>query len=208
MHTQPLESGLSGLGLVSLLLLVLAAVSLILIAIAGLFSGFGYSVEGLVARSVQETGEAVRVTGTPVGYKATFLEIEGVGCIPATENQNAIGFVRVSVTPLVGTLATDTDLMDLAFVTKDSSIPLRKTMAGHVAPGNWTIIRKYNVLPGKSADRDDILGANEVFDILISLPQPLGPHQKASIVFSPEHGMPYSLELSIPPLIRPVTLLS
>lgn len=208
MQKQPFESGLSVLGVLFLLLLVFAAVSLILIAIAGLFPGFGYLVEGLVARSVQETGEAVRVTGTPIGYKATFLEIEGIGCLTATENQNAIGFVRVSITPLVGTLAIDTDLMDLAFVTKDSSIPLRKTMAGHVAPGNWTIIRKYNVLPGKNADRDDILEANEVFDILISLPQAFGPHQKASIVFSPEHGMSYSLELSIPPVITPVTFLS
>jgi hypothetical protein len=208
METQSKETGFSNLELLILLFFVVGGVYLIISSPVGHFPGFDSPTGGLVARSIQESGEAIRVTGTPTGYPATWQEIDGIAAIPAAEDQHAIGFVRVSITPLIGTFAIDTNLMQISFVMNGSPIPLRKTRGNHVETGRWVIVGKYNVLPGKSADRDDILEANEVFDILLSLPEPLGPHRKASIVFLPDHGMPYILKISIPPVIRPVTMLS
>ncbi len=204
---QRVEPGISGLFPVILFIVILACVP-VFMAFPSLDRDDFTQPGGIVIRSVQQSGESIRVTGTPVGYPGTSREIEGIAAVPVMENQNAIGFVILSITPLVGDLAIDTDSMGLALVTKDSVLLLQKTREKKVGPGEWAIVRKYNLLPGKSADADDILEAHEVFEILVSLPVPLLPGQKGTLVFSPRHGMQYSQKLAVPPVIRPVTLLS
>lgn len=164
----------------------------------GLFSG------GLIRVAISESGDSVRIYGTPVGYSSISREIEGIDAIASKENPATIGFLGVSVTPLVGDLSIDTHRMGIAIARPDNEMSITRSRDSAVSPGHWIIARKYHMIPMKSPDEDDILEAGEIFDLLISLPEPLFPNQKFSIILAPEHGMPWKQELTVPPVIKPV----
>lgn len=159
---------------------------------------------GLIRGVISESGDSVRIYGTPVGYSSFSREIEGIDAIASKENLATIGFLSVSVTPLVGDLSIDTHRMGIAIARPDIEMSITRSRDSAVSPGHWIIARKYHMIPMQSPDDDDILEAGEIFDLLISLPEPLFPNQKFSIILAPEHGIPWKQELTVPPVIKPV----
>ncbi|MCU0632925.1 MAG: flagellin [Methanolinea sp.] len=198
------ETGITGLEVIFLILFLAIAVYMVFtLAIPPV--GHGGSPGGLFVRAVQESGDSVRVTGMPIGYLSVSQKIEGIAAVAATENKNAIGFLVVSVTPLIGDLAIDINRMGITIVSPDTDTTFTRSRNASVGPGNWTILKKYNLIPMKTADEDDILEASEIFDLLISLPEPFPPYHTFSLVFSPEHGIPYTQKLTVPPAVTRVT---
>jgi len=165
----------------------------------GLFSG------GLIKGAISESGDSVRIYGTPIGYSSVSREIEGIHAIAYREDPNALGFFLISVTPIVGDLSIDINRMKITIVSAGNELPVTLSTTASLGPGNWTIVGKYHMIPMHSADEDDILEGGEIFDLLISLPESFTPYQKFTIVLSPEHGIPWKQELKVPPVIKPVT---
>lgn len=164
----------------------------------------GESRGGLIRGAISESGDSVRIYGTPVGYASVSRKIEGIDAIASEENPATIGFLGISVTPLVGDLSIDTHRMGIAIARPDKEMVITRSRNPGVSPGHWIIARKYHMIPMTSPDEDDILEGGEIFDLLISLQEPLSPNQKFSIVLSPEHGMAWKQELTVPPVIKPV----
>lgn len=165
----------------------------------GLFSG------GLIKGAISESGDSVRIYGTPIGYSSVSREIEGIHASASREDPNALGFFLISVTPIVGDLSIDINRMKITIVSAGNEIPVTLSRTASLGPGNWTIVSKYHMIPMHSADEDDILEGGEIFALLISLPESFTPYQKCTIVLSPEHGIPWKQELTVPPVIKPVT---
>lgn len=159
---------------------------------------------GLIRGAISESGDSVRIYGTPIGYSSVSREIEGIHAISSMENPNALGFLLVSVTPIVGDLSIDTNRMRITIVSAGNEIPVARNRNAILNPGNWTIVKKYNMIPMQSADEDDILEGGEIFDLLISLPEPFPPYKKLIIILSPEHGMPWKQEFTVPPVTSPI----
>lgn len=159
---------------------------------------------GLVAWAAYQSGDSVRVYGNPAGYPSVSGAIGGVGAVAAREDPRALGFLMVPVTPLVGDFAIDTDRMGISIVAAGRTTQVKRSTGLPLWPGNWTIAAKHNMIPMHAADDDNILEAGEMFDLLISLPEPLSPYQEFSIVLSPERGMPYTQKFVVPPSVAPV----
>jgi len=201
------ETGITGLEAV-FLFIILAIAGYLVFSLACSPSDQGGTVRGLVPRAIEESGDSVRVTGMPVGYSSISRRISGVDAVAARENEKALGFLVISVTPVIGDLAIDTDRMGIAVVVSQDRTHVSRSRDARLLPGNWTIVKKYNMIPMKSADDDDILEASEIFDLLISLPEPLFAYQEFSIMLSPEHGVPFTQKLTVPRAITPVTELA
>ncbi len=159
---------------------------------------------GLIRGAISESGDSVRIYGTPIGYSSISREIEAKHAIASRENPNTLGFFLISVTPIVGDLSIDINRMKITIVSAGNGMPITMSRDAILNPGNWTIVKKYNMIPMKSADEDDFLEGGEIFDLLISLPVPLTPYQKFSIVLSPEHGIPWKQEFTVPPVTSPI----
>lgn len=158
----------------------------------------------LIRGAISESEDSVRVYGTPIGYSSVSREIEGIHAIASSENPNALGFFLISVTPIVGDLSIDTNRMRITIVSAGNEMPVARSRNAALNPGNWTIVKKYNMIPMRSADEDDILEGGEIFDLLISLPEPFPPYKKLIIILSPEHGMPWKQEFTVPPVTSPI----
>ena len=197
------EEGITGLEVICLLIFLAVAIYVVFTHVYTPNEDGG-TPRGLIAGAVYESGDSVRMYGMPVGYSSVSREIEGIDAVAATENPSALGFLLVSVTPLIGDLAIDLDRMEMTIVSSGTKTLIIRSRGASVGPGNWTIAGKSNMIPMKSADEDDLLEASEIFDLLISMPEPFFPYQKFSVVLSPEHGVPYTQKLTVPPLFTPV----
>jgi len=160
--------------------------------------------ESLIRGAISESGDSVRIYGTPIGYSSVSREIEGIYAISSMENPYALGFLLISVTPIVGDLSIDTNRMKITLARAGDEIPVSRSRDVALNPGNWTIAKKYNMIPMHSADEDDILEGGEIFDLLISLPESFTPYEKFIFILSPEHGMPWKQEMTVPPVTSPI----
>ena len=158
----------------------------------------------LIRGAISESGDSVRIYGTPIGYSSVSREIEGIYAIASREDPNALGFFLLSVTPIVGDLSINTNRMRITIVSSGNEIPVARSRDVALNPGNWTIVKKYNMIPMHTADEDDILERGEIFVLLISLPESFTPYEKFIIVLLPEHGMPWNQEMTVPPVTSPI----
>ena len=197
------EAGITAYESICVLILFVIAFSIIISISSsyfqdGLFSG------GLIRGAISESGDSIRIYGTPIGYSSVSREIEGKHAIAPREDPNALGFILISVTPIVGDLSIDTNRMRITIAGGGYEMPVTMSRNAALYPGNWTIVKKYNMIPMRSADEDDILEGGEIFDLLISLPESFTPYQKFTIVLSPEHGVPWKQEMTVPPVTSPI----
>jgi hypothetical protein len=84
----------------------------------------------------------------------------------------------------------------------------RKDSRPLVCPG-WTIAGKFNMLPLKSANGDNILDPNEQFEIFACPTNTTVPYQQFSLTILPSGNMaPPIVSATVPPLVQPITSLS
>ncbi len=203
MSIQNRQSGITSIEVVIILVLI-GFCSYMVISLLHSSNQLSISNRGLVRGAISESGDSVRIYGTPIGYSSVSREIEGIHAIASGEDPNALGFFLISVTPIVGDLSIDTNRMRITIVSAGNEIPVARNRNAILNPGNWTIVKKYNMIPMQSADEDDILEGGEIFDLLISLPEPFPPYKKLIIILSPEHGMPWKQEFTVPPVTSPI----
>jgi len=197
------QSGITRFEAIALLFLI-GFSSYLVISVTSISDPSSLLNRDLIRGAISESGDSVRIYGTPIGYSSVSREIEGIYAIPPMENPNALGFLLVSVTPIVGDLSIDTNRMKNTLARAGNEMPVSRSRDVALNPGNWTIVKKYNMIPMHSADEDDILEGGEIFDLLISLPESFTPYEKFIVVLSPEHGMPWKQEMTVPPVTSPI----
>jgi len=203
MPDQNRQSGITIFQVVIILFLIVFSLYLVIFLLSSSNTSC-LSNRGLIRGALSESGDSVRIYGTPIGFSSISREIEGKHAITSRENPNALGFLIISVTPIEGDLSLNTNRMRITIVSSGNEIPVSRSRDVALNPGNWTIVKKYNMIPMQSADEDDILEGGEIFDLLISLPEPFTPYEKLIFVLSPEHGIPWKQEFTVPPVTSPI----
>lgn len=84
------------------------------------------------------------------------------------EYPNRLGTVRFVVSLFIGdTAEIGMDRLQVIWARAGKPESIRRTSAGTIVCPNWTISGKYNQLPGRTADSDDLLEPNEQFELTI-----------------------------------------
>lgn len=192
----------------SVILIILAGVAGAIILLHALTTHHDSFPHGLVAMSIRESGDSVRITGDPIGYSSIPRTVSGFDSRPEVYDEHAIGAIQVSVSPLIGDLAIDMDHTRISILSGTTETELTQKKASPLNPGEWAIISRYGYLPFGSANDDDILHAGETFDLLITLKEPLYPYDQFTLLLAPEGGVPLRITRSIPGRVTPVTTLS
>ena len=160
---------------------------------------------GLVAMAVRESGDSVRLAGDLVGYSSIPRTVSGFDIRPRKTDEHAIGAIQVSISPIIGDMAIDMDYTRISIISGSIEMHLTRKKASPLNPGDWAIISRYGHLPFGSANDDDILHAGETFDLLITLPKPLHPGNRFTLVITPSGGVPLRITRTLPMRVTAVT---
>lgn len=160
---------------------------------------------GLVAMAIRESGDSVRITGDPIGYSSIPRTVSGFDIRPRKTDEHSIGAIQVSISPIIGDMAIDMDYTRISIISGTTEMHLTRKKASPLNPGDWAIISRYGHLPFGSANDDDILHAGETFDLLITLPKPLHPGNRFTLVITPSGGVPLRITRTLPMRVTAVT---
>lgn len=201
------ENGLTGLELVILLIVLIAGAALLLVYLHGgtldlsrVFPG------GLLAESMYMSGDNIYAKGNVYGYSMVSTPSGTPPIVVVYEDPGRLGAVRVVVSLFTGdTGAIDMDRIQVQWVRGNSSEGMRKTPGGTLVCPNWTISKKYNMLPGHTADSDEWLEPNEQFELTLCPSEGALPYEKFTLILQPDGSvMPLIVLRVVPPGIQPV----
>jgi len=173
-------------------LILLAAVILFSLGMFSIFILHGYFSGQAASSSMNVLTDNLALEGTVTGY----ADLTGLPAdAPAKQvaqlssGMNAVRLnLRLASLRMNWATGTGVDLSQVSVIIKTpqgSEIIPRKTTSVFTRPG-WSIVRKGSMLPGITADTDDILEPREVFSILVSPSENLQP------------GTPFIIDMDIP----------
>jgi len=202
------DDAFTGRELILLLVVIIGATALLLVHLEGgempdwarSFPG------GLVAESMYVSGDALQPVGSVVGFSAVSGAPGGTMVLYPHPDPDRLGSVLLTVSLFIGdTGAIDMGHLNVTWVTGGSSEPIHQSDTIPLVCPNWTIGKKNNMLPGHTADDDNLLEPGEQFQILVCPSQPVAPYQSFTLILHPEgSAMPLPLTRTAPMRIMPV----
>lgn len=202
------EDGFTGLELVISLVFLIGAGAILLLFFSG--GGIGSPLQtfpgGFVADSMYMTGDHLQSMGNVYG----FPQINTIsGKLPLQfrqQNPGLLGAVRFTTSLFIGsTGAIDMDRLAVQWTGAGASEGLPRTVSGPLVCPGWIISGKYNLLPGRTADADDLLEPGEQFEITACPLQGARPYDSISLRIQPEGtAMPLTIKRMAPGRIQPV----
>lgn len=161
---------------------------------------------GLVAESMYITGDSLRPVGSVFGFSAMPSGNAGGMVVYPRPDPCLLGSVQVTVALFIGdTGAIDMDRLAVAWSSGGPAEPLQKSDRAPLVCPNWTIVKKYNMLPGQTADEDNLLEPNEQFLIQACPSQAVAPYQSFTLTLHPEGtAVPLPLTRMVPAKVQPV----
>ena len=205
-HTP--EEALTGLGIIVIILVMILLVYGVL-TVSLPWPGDPHK-EGMVHTFAGNTGDLMR----PVGPVHVFTAVDGTPSDVAVRylhpDPGRMGAAEMTVALFIGDMGgIDFDKVRVVWVSDGIAemIP-QKDSRPLVCPG-WTIAGKYNMLPLKSANGDNILDPNEQFEIFACPTNTTAPYQQFSLTILPSGNMaPPMVSATVPPMVQPILSLS
>lgn len=203
------EDAFTGLELVvTIIVLVLSAYGLMTIMSSD--TGSHDTRTGIIPTITGESGYAMR----HVGQVMVFASVDGT---PANvivhfprQDSSRMGAAEMTVALFIGNMGgIDFDTVDVIWGSNGvtEQIPRKDTRPLN-CPG-WTIAGKYNMLPFKTADSDNILEPNEQFEIFVCPSNTTVPYEKFSVTIDhPGQVLPPVVIATAPPMTTAVVTLS
>ena len=201
------EDGLTGLELVILVVVMIAGAVLLLVHISGGAPDLSRSFPGgLVAESMYMSGDNIQVVGDVYGFSMVSTSAGIPLIFFVHEDPDRLGAVRMVVSLTVGdTGAIDMDRVQVQWAHAGNSERIRKTTGMTLICPNWTISKKYNMLPGHTADSDEWLEPNEQFEITLCPSDGARHYETFTVTLQPDGiAMPLTITRTVPPGIHPV----
>lgn len=201
------EDAFTGLELVILIFVLVAGAALILVLFGGGAPDLSRTFPGgVVAGSVYITGDHVQTVGNVYGFPMTSRTSGPLPVITVGQNPNQLGTVRFVVSLFIGsTGAIDMDRVQVSWVQGNGTQVILKTSPQVLVCPNWTISNKYNMLPGRTADADELLEPSEQFEITLCPSTGTPPYGKFTVTLQPEGvAAPLTIPRMVPPRIQPV----
>jgi hypothetical protein len=191
-------------------IILVASVILISLALLSIFILPGYAAGQETSTSMNILTDNLALAGVVTGY----ADLAGLPPDPpakqvseVSSGMNAVRLnLRLASLRMNWATGTGDDLSQATvFVETPMGIEIipRKTTSVFSRPG-WSIVRKRGILPGTSADTDDILEPNEMFSILVSPSANLAPGTPFTITMTIPHVRPLSVERVVPVSMKPV----
>jgi len=201
------EDAFTGLELVILIVVLVAGTVFILMIAGGGAPDLSRTFPGgVVAGSVYITGDHVQTVGDVYGFPMTSRTTGPLRIMTVREDPKQLGVVRFVVSLFIGdTGAIDMDRVRVSWNQADGSEEIQKTPPQVLVCPNWTISDKYNMLPGHTADSDELLEPNEQFEITLCPSGGVKPYGTFTITLHPEGvAAPLTIPRMAPPRIQPV----
>ena len=202
------DDAFTGLELIILLVVLIGATALLLVHLGGgempnwarSFPG------GLVAESMYVSGDALQPVGSLIGFSAISGIQGGTMVLYPHPDPDRLGSVQLAVSLFIGdTGAIDMDRLNVEWKSGGSSEPVQKSDTIPLICPNWTIVKKNNILPGHTADADNLLEPGEQFLILACPAKPAAPYQSFTLILHPDGvAMPLPITRTAPMRIMPV----
>jgi hypothetical protein len=196
------EEALTGFGVIVLLL------GIILIIYIALFSRIPDTVSGggVLHVYMDTTGNILRSVGPVTAFSAVNGTSQDIDARYVNPDPDRMGAVELNVALFIGSMGgVDFDRVRVVWTSSGiaETIP-RKDMRPLICPG-WTIVRKYNVIPLKNANGNNILDPNEQFAIFACPTNTTAPYQQFSLVIVPPGTIaPPLISTSAPAMVQPV----
>lgn len=200
------EDAVTGLELVIIIcVLVAGAVFLLVFLSGGTSIPFRTFPGGLVAESIYVSGDNVQAVGNMYGFPMTSRQT-APRIITVREDPMQLGVVRFTISLFIGdTGAIDMDKVRMSWSRNGESELIPKTPPQVLICPNWTISRKYNLLPGRTADSDEWLEPNEQFEITLCPTTGTPPYGRFTVTLQPDGvAAPLTLPRMVPARIQPV----
>jgi hypothetical protein len=202
------EDALTGLGII---VLILVLILLVYGALTVFLPWQGDPQKGgMVHTFASNSGDLMR----HVGPVHVFTAVDGTPSDIAVRypqpDPGRMGAAELTVALFIGNMGgVDFDKVRVVWESDGiaETIP-RKDSRPLVCPG-WTIAGKYNMLPLKSANGDNILDPNEQFEIFVCPTNTSAPYQQFSLTILPSENMaPPIVSATVPPMVQPIISLS
>ncbi len=161
---------------------------------------------GLVAESMYITGDSLRPVGSVFGFSAVPSGNAGGMVLYPRPDPGKLGSVQVTIALFIGdTGAIDMDRLTATWSSGGPAETLQKSDRVPLVCPNWTIVKKYHMLPGHAADADNLLEPNEQFLIQACPSQAVAPYQSFTLALHPEGtAVPLPLTRMVPAQVQPV----
>lgn len=202
------EDGFTGLELVIVLGILIGMGILLLLFFPG--EGIGSPLQtfpgGLVADSMYMTGDHLQTVGNVYGFPQVSTSSGKLPLLFRQQDPGQLGAVRFTASLFIGsTGAIDMDRLVVQWTGAGASEVIPRTLSGPLACPGWIISGKYNMLPGRTADADDLLEPGEQFEITACPLQGVRPYGSISLKIQPEGtAMPLTILRMAPGRIQPV----
>ena len=155
---------------------------------------------GMIPAALKESGDSLMLVGSVVGYAATDGTVGSVRVRYGREDASRMGAVSFVVSLFIGDMGgIDMDRATVAFANRSGSGVLKRADGNLTGQGEWTISGKYNMIPFREADEDNILEPGEQFELLLCPAVSLSPYEVFIISVAPQGGMPLSVIRTVPP---------
>jgi len=205
-HTP--EDALTGLGIIVIILVIILVACGVLTCLfpwqGGPYKG------GIVHTFASNSGDLMQHVGPVYGFSAEDGTASGVPVRYLHPDPGRMGAAEMTVALFIGNMGgVDFDNVRVVWVSGGiaETIP-RKDSRPLVCPG-WTIAGKFNMLPLKSADSDNILEPNEQFEIFVCPTNTTSPYQQFSLTIAPQGTLgPPIVSAKVPPVVQPIIPLS
>jgi hypothetical protein len=205
---RPGEDGFTGLELVIILVFLIGAGVILLLFFPG--GGTGAPLQtfpgGFVADSMYVTGDHLQTVGNVYGFPQVSTNSGKLPLLFRQQDPGQLGAVRFTTSLFIGsTGAIDMDCLAVQWTGASTPEVIPRTFSGPLACPGWFISGKYNMLPGRTADADDLLEPGEQFEITACPLQGVRPYGIISLRLQPEGtAMPLTINRMAPGRIQPV----
>jgi hypothetical protein len=207
-RSGPGDGGLTGLEIVILAVVIITGVALLLTYLdisrttdlSRTFPG------GLVAESMYMSGDTIRPVGNVFGFPMVSRKYKNLSIVTVREDPGELGVARVVVMLFMGdTGAIDMTRLTVGWDRAGSFELIQRTTSPVLLCPNWTISGKYNLLPGLTADADDLLEPNEQFELTLCASDGVPPYRTLSFTLKPDGAaMLLPITRTVPSRIQPV----
>jgi hypothetical protein len=207
-HDPGWEKAITGLEMVIILVIIIgmAILSLHFLQGGGVPEWGRTFPGGMVAESRYISGDSIQPVGKVYGFPSASGTAGGTAVVFSNPDPGSLGAVKVTLSLFIGdTGAIDMDRLTVIWNSGADAELLGQTISSPVICPNWTISGKYNMLPGRTADSDNLLEPGEQFEVLVCPSNGVLPYGTFTLNLIPDGtAVPLRLTRTVPAKIQPV----
>jgi len=196
------EEALTGFGVIVIILgIILILYVALILRSPGTITG-----SGILDAYMGDTGNMLRTVGPVTVFSAVNGTPRDVDVLYPDPDPDRMGSVELNVALFIGSMGgVDFDKVRIVWISNGIAETIPRNDARPLLCPGWTIVRKYNVIPLKDANSNDILDPGEQFEIFACPKNITAPYQQFSLVIAlPGNISPPVVSVSAPPMVQPV----